>query len=217
MEARWILKGLVESVLVVASILLALAVDEWAQDQEYQELANQTLVIFQRELVQNRARLVDVSPYHGGIRDLLAQMAAIEEENLDVRPFFEGLDPPVLLSTAWETALATGALTHMDFEIVSALSLTYSIQEGFQERVGDRRPSFAPPEILSASQRRQQVTEARDYVVVLTRGESELTAVYDEALNLIAQALKDAGVDVGNGDGPVTGTSERAREAEGHR
>jgi hypothetical protein len=214
-DPKWILKGLVESVFVVASILLALAVDEWAQNKEYEELADQTLVIFQREIVQNRARLVDVSPYHGGIRDLLGQMSAIEEENLDVRPFFEGLDPPVLLNTAWETALATGALTHMDFEIVSALSLTYSIQEGFQERVGDRRPSFAPPEILSAPQRRQQVSEAHAYVMDLTRGETELIAVYDEALTLIAQALGRAGAE---GDDPhLTGTAGRARESEGHR
>jgi hypothetical protein len=74
MDAKWILKGLVESVFVVASILLALAVDEWAQNREYAELADQSLVIFEREIRQNRARIENASPYHQGIRDLLGQM-----------------------------------------------------------------------------------------------------------------------------------------------
>jgi hypothetical protein len=189
MDAKWILKGLVESLFVVASILLALAVDEWAQNREYEDLALQTLEIFDQEIRQNRARIADLGPYHGGIRDLLAQMMAFDEERLDVRPIVEGLEAPVLLNTAWETALATGALTHMDFRMVSALSLTYSLQEGFESRAGLQRPRFAAPENLDARQRRQQVADAYDYVLDLTQGESDLLAVFDEALDVIGAAL----------------------------
>jgi hypothetical protein len=188
MDPKWILKGLVESSFVVASILMALAVDEWAQNKEYEDLASQSLEIFEREILQNRARLADVGPYHGGIRDLLGQMAAMDEEGLDVRPIVEGLESPVLLSTAWETALATGALTHMEFQTVSALSLTYSIQEEF-EQGGPSLPRFSSPETISAAQNRQQLSEAFRYVMDLTQGESELVAVYDEVLEVIDEAL----------------------------
>ena len=74
MGSNWILEGIVESVFVVASILLALAVDEWAQDQENAELADQSLAIFEREISQNRARLDDQIPHHTGIRDFLSGM-----------------------------------------------------------------------------------------------------------------------------------------------
>jgi len=129
MEFKWIVKGLVESIFVVGSILMALAVDQWSQDRDFAELADQSLGIFEREILQNQARVEDVAPYHQGIRDILAQMRQLPDRGMDLRNIMEGLTPPVLLNTAWETSLATGALTHMDFEVVSALSLTYSIQD----------------------------------------------------------------------------------------
>jgi hypothetical protein len=104
----------------------------------------------------------------------------------------EGLQTPVLLNAAWETALATGALNHMDFEVVSALSLTYSIQDGFQTRSRLERPRFVGPEGLSDSGMIEQLDEAYEYVNGLTRDESELVAIFDQALTMIHEH-RDAG------------------------
>ena len=186
MRSNWILKGVVESLFVVASILLALAVDEWAQDQENAELADQSLAIFEREIGQNRARLDDQIPYHTGIRDFLSGMQVETSSPSDLPSIMEGLDPPVLLRTAWETALATGALTYMDFEVVSALSLTYSIQEGFESRARLDRPTFSTFQALTPGQARARIEEAYDYAAGLVRDEAELVSVYDQALELIA-------------------------------
>lgn len=186
MDTRWILKGIVESAFVVGSILLALAVDEWAQDQEYAELADQSLGIFEREILQNRARIDDAVPYHTGIRDFLGGMRVETSAPTDVVSIMEGLTPPVLLNTAWETALATGALTHMEFEVVSALSLTYSIQETFEDRARVDRPRLSPSDATTPDASRARVEEAYDYVAALVRDEAELITVYDQALELIA-------------------------------
>ena len=185
MEFKWIIKGLVESIFVVASILMALAVDEWSQDRDYAELADQSLVIFQREIVQNHARLEDAAPYHQGIRDLLSQMRSMPGNSMDVRSIMEGLEAPILLNTAWETALATGALTHMEFEVVSALSLTYSIQEAFESRGRLDKPRFVGPEGLTPTQVQGQLEEAHEYVAALTRDEVELLTVFNQALEMI--------------------------------
>ena len=67
---------MVESLLVVGSILLALALDEWNEGQDYQDLATLSLVNFEREIQQNRLRLEDVTPFHVGLRDVLANMDA---------------------------------------------------------------------------------------------------------------------------------------------
>lgn len=185
MDTRWILKGIVESIFVVGSILLALAVDEWSQNQEYAELADQSLSIFEREIRQNRARIDDGVPYHTGIRDFLGGMRVETSAPADLTSIMEGLKPPVLLNTAWETALATGALTHMEFEVVSALSLTYSIQESFEDRARADRPRISGAEGLSSVEARARVEEAYDYVAGLVEDEAELLTVYDQALELI--------------------------------
>ena len=184
-KTEWIVRGLVESVFVVASILLALAVDEWAENRDFAQLADQSLGIFEQEIAQNRNRIEDGLPYHGGIRDLLGQMRLTPPPVVDLRSIMEGFEPPVLLSTAWETALATGALTHMDFEVVRALSLTYSIQEGFTSRSRSDRPRFGSMEGLSEAGVAEQVEDAYDYVAAITRDEAELLTVFNQALELI--------------------------------
>lgn len=184
-KAEWLLRALVESVFVVGSILLALAVDEWAENRDFAELADQSLGIFEQEILQNRNRIEDGLPYHQGIRDVLGQMRLTQPPVVDLRSIMEGLEPPVLLSTAWETALATGALTHMDFEVVRALSLTYSIQEGFTASTRSERPRFGAMEGLTAAEIAEQVLDAYDYVAALTRNEAELLTVFNQALELI--------------------------------
>jgi len=184
-KSEWLVKGLVESVFVVGSILMALAVDEWAENRGYAELADQTLGIFEREITQNRARLDDAAPYHRGIRDLLQQMLSSPDMGVDVRDVVEGLETPPLLRTAWETALATGALTHMEFEVVSALSLTYSIQDAFMQRSRIERPRIGPGEGMGPAQLADQTREAYDYVASLAADEAELLTVFQQALEVI--------------------------------
>lgn len=184
-KAEWLVRGLVESFFVVGSILLALAVDEWAENRNFDELADQSLGIFEQEILQNRNRIDDGLPYHQGIRDLLAQMLLTQPPTVDIRSIMEGLEAPVLLSTAWETALATGALTHMDFEVVRALSLTYSIQEGFTTGSRSDRPRFGSMEGLTGPEVAEQIQDAHDYVASLTGDEAELLTVFGQALELI--------------------------------
>ncbi len=111
----WISRVLVESLLVVGSILLALALDEWNEDREFEDLANRSLVNFEREIQQNRLRVEDVSLFHAGLRDVLANMDAsgTAVPTTTIRNIMEGFQPAILVSTAWETAVATGALGYM--------------------------------------------------------------------------------------------------------
>jgi hypothetical protein len=186
-KTEWFVRGFVESVFVVGSILLALGVDAWSENREFAELADQSLGIFEQEIIQNRDRVADGLPYHQGIRDLLGQMLATPPPVIDLRRIMEGLEPPVLLSTAWETALATGALTHMDFEVVSALSLTYSFQEDFETRSRSDRPRIGGGEDQSTQQVGEQVRTAYEYVAALTRDETELLTIFQQALAVVAQ------------------------------
>ena len=178
----------VESLLLVGSILIALAVDEWSEDREFQDLANRSLSNFAREINQNRVRLEDVTLFHVGLRDVLANMnadsAAIPATT--IRNIMDGFQPAILVNTAWETAVATGALGYMDYDVVAGLSLTYSLQERLvamnQSGLND---------LLVAGFRNVDtdllVYSANRYMRELTEAEQRLEGVYDLVLGLIAE------------------------------
>jgi hypothetical protein len=132
--SEWLPRALVESVLIVVSILLALGLDEWQEDQEIEELIDRSITNFVNEISQNRSRIDDVSAYHRGVQQILKQRSANGGlESMEFRNIMEPLQPVVLTSSAWQTAVATGALGRMDFELVSALSLTYNTQQRFDD------------------------------------------------------------------------------------
>ncbi len=199
---------LVESVLVVGSILLALALDEWNEDREFEDLASRSLVNFEREIQQNRLRVEDVTLFHAGLRDVLANMDASggAVPTTTIRNIMEGFQPALLVSTAWETAVATGALGYMDYDVVAGLSLTYNMQErlvtlnqsGLNDLlVGGFRSGEADLLVYAANRYMRELTEA----------EQRLQGVYDLVLGLIAETLGErpdttAGADSTGGADP---------------
>lgn len=200
---EWIIRATVESVLIVTSILLALAVDEWRENEGHEELANQALLSFAREIRQNQARIEDAAPYHRGLRQVIARLAYDERGGsaADLQSVVEGLEPTVLLNTAWETAVATGALNYMGYETVSALSLTYSLQERFEDFSRTRLPRLNPLGTSSESELRVAIRQALNYVQELSQREQELIGIYQQALHLIAERAPAAATAFSEEDG----------------
>ena len=194
MQSRiWLSRTLFESFLIVISILLALTVAAVQEDREVEELVIRSLASFKYEISQNRSRIDDIYPFHLGLHSVLTELEAKEGSSSaeEFRNILDSFQSAVLLTSAWETALATGALTHMDYEIVSALSLTYSIQNRFQEMhntgLGD---------LLSAENFLKENLAATTFVAIrymgdVTRAESELQVVYQQALELIEPDSED--------------------------
>jgi len=191
-SGAWFMRLVIESFAVVFSILLALSLDQWAQDQEHKELAAKSLTSFERELDQNRARLEDVAPFHRGLRDVLAKMDSAGEirSMAEMRAVvgFEPLRPPFLTDVAWQTAVATGALTYMDFETVSALSLTYSLQQRFRDQVSSTLPELIRTGPALEASIRDIVRYTVDYLTEVTMGEEDLKTIYEQALGVIRAA-----------------------------
>lgn len=189
----WMARILIESVLVVVSILAALWFDEWQKTSDRQELAHQALSAFQREIQQNKARLQESGPYRQGLRDILIRMN--EEGGIRTAEQFyamvgvEPLRPPFVTSTVWETSLTTGALPNIDFDVVNALSLTYSLQERLSEFSRSSMPTLArggsvPPEQMSSA-----IREVVIYLTDLGNSEDYILAHYEVVLRILADAL----------------------------
>lgn len=184
--SEWLPRALVESVLIVVSILLALALDEWQEDQEIQELIDRSIANFVNELTQNRSRIEDVSAYHQGVRQILQQRRA--GNGLDSREFrniMEALQPIVLTSSAWQTAVATGALGRMDFELVSALTLTYNTQLRFDDNYRSELRTLLTPNSLQQQNLELTTYNATRFVADVTAEEAELSVYYQQTLNIL--------------------------------
>ena len=129
----WLPQVIFESALIVVSILVALGLDEWREDRTNAAVIRHALSSFALEIQQNKARVEDAAPFDQGLRNVLSSHYA-NSDIASVDEFvsmMESYSPAVLQSTAWETALATGSLAKMQYELVSALSLTYSLQNRY--------------------------------------------------------------------------------------
>ena len=191
-SGEWLPRILIESALIVLSILLALAVGEYERNREDQELATQALAAFQREIRQNRARLEDVGPYRRGLRDVIGRMSASgalsSSDEFQATIGLEALRPAFLTSTVWETALTTGALPHVDFDVVNALSLTYSLQARLEEFSRTGMPTLARGGFVTGDDMTGAIREVTVYLGELSRSEGELLGAYEEVLRILDEA-----------------------------
>ena len=177
---------LIQSALVVVSILFALWVDEWSEDQDFQELAERSLVSFEREIEQNKRRLEAMTPFHIGLRDVVGTMTADGGTTSlsTFRNIIDGFEPAILVNTAWETGVATGAVSHMEYDIVAGLSLTY----GIQDRLNALNSSGLSDLLrggLGSSEMEMLLYAASRYLRELAEEEQQLQLVYGQILELL--------------------------------
>lgn len=181
-----------QSVLIVFSILLALAVDEWAEGRDRARRAEEALASFAREIRANRQRVVEVLPYHRALRrevarvDSLGTVRSYADWRVAV-PSFAGFHPPAPTSTAWATAVATGALPEIDYGLVAELSSVYNRQEKLDAYSYSSLPlfDFSDP-AMNATVRRAYV-----YLASVVPMEEALLAEYDRVLPLLARRRTD--------------------------
>lgn len=189
----WLPRVIFESALITVSILLALALDEWREDRQDLQTVEQALSNFLSEIEQNKARVDDAAPFNLGLRNVLDQR--YREGNIgsidEFISILESYTPVVLQSTAWETALATGSVTKMDYSLVSALSLTYGLQSRYQESSRQTISDLTSPQNLSTDRLELAIYNSVRYLDAVTLMESELSVVYDEAEAVIRSAWED--------------------------
>ncbi len=193
--AVWLPQVLIESALIVISILVALGLDEWRQKREDAETAQQALSNFISEVQQNQARVDDAAPFNKGLLKVLKRR--YEGSGIDTVEEFvimvESYTPLVLHSTAWETALATGSLAKMEYSLVSALSLTYSLQNRYQLATRSGVANLTSPQNLSADKLDLAIYNAVRYLDNITNMEQELAVVYFEVTNVLNSAMTTLG------------------------
>lgn len=195
----WLPRVLFESALIVASILAALAFDEWREDRQDDEIMQFALLNFSAEIRQNKMRMDDTAPFNSGLRQVVAR----HYRDDDVRSVDEFVNmvasysPARLQSTAWDTALATGSLAKMEYELVAALSMTYSLQNRYVFVTGTGLRELTSPQNLSDRNFRLAIYNSLRYLDDVIGMEAELGGTYIEATSVIDAALVRMGLDSG--------------------
>ena len=189
--AIWLPQVVIESILIVLSILVALGLDSWRQNREDEEFVRTALSNFAVELRQNKARVEDAAPFNIGLRTVLNDHYAVEDIT-SVDEFVNMVEiysPAALQSTAWDTALATGSLAKMEYNLVTALSLTYNLQERYDQTTRSGMSDLTSPQYLSEDNLKLAVYNSIRFLDGVTHMEAELDTTYEQATLVIEAAI----------------------------
>lgn len=191
----WLPRVLFESFLITMSILVALALDEWREDRQDDEMVQQALSNFVSEIQQNQARIDDAVPFNRGLLNVLRNRFEAKDIGSidDYVNMVESYAPADLRTTAWETALATGSLAKMDYGLVSNLYFTYSKQNRYQEATRSGMADLTSLQNLSNDRLDLATYNSIRYLGDITSMETELTSIYNEALAIISREMNSAG------------------------
>lgn len=128
----WLPRMLVESLLIVFSVLVALAVDEWRDERQRRDRAERAMRSIAAELRQNRSNVARALANHRAMADSVSAYAA-RRQPPPQHVYLNGLfNPGLVHSAAWEAALETGATADMPYERVIDLSSTYDRQARYR-------------------------------------------------------------------------------------
>lgn len=196
----WIISKIPElvlqSVLIVFSIVLGLAVNKRIEERSERQTKVELLSRFEREIGQNLAFLQADLQNHTRLRaammkmDSAGQLRTAEEfyDLLGVADF----RPTPLVTTTWQTAVSTGTMALLD-STAYALSLTYTKQTEYERASESRMPDFLRTGTAAPGGPRAMVRAAQRYMDDQARGEQMLQAIYEEALARVAAARRAQG------------------------
>ncbi|HEX5353306.1 MAG TPA: hypothetical protein VFW60_04445 [Rhodanobacteraceae bacterium] len=153
---RWLRRGaidlgdvVVQVIAVVIGILLALLINNWVTERQQQNAVEIAVRAIHAELAANRAGLrKNAERLHGMTTRL--RSSATENQNLAPRPCYEwpqwgGTGAVNLVDAAYQTAIATQALSHMPFEQAQRIAQAYGYQHFYQQAFSLFRSQFLKP------------------------------------------------------------------------
>jgi hypothetical protein len=177
-----------ESVLIILSVLVGLALNDWRERRAERGRAAAAVANFRRELGENLVDLERRQPKHAAFAQRLREDAEQDRPSETAFSSFRrllppgGLDNAPLRDAAWETALSTGALRLLDYERAALLSETYLVQRAITHTVHRLSDRFMMPENFDPALRRPMLQTHSMLFVELSGQESYLVDIYQKTL-----------------------------------
>ncbi len=184
----WFLEITVQVILISLGVFIALLGDEWRERAQNRELAHDSLRRFRAEILENKNQVARVKDYHAEMRLKIREYLRAESGKRDaVGLRLQGIQVVWFEHTAWDLALATGALGHIDSELAFNLARVYNAQKSYSQLTdGIIQTMYVRPlgEDLVAFLRSLDV-----YYGDIVDTEPRLIEMYDAAIPMIDRAL----------------------------
>jgi hypothetical protein len=182
----------IESLLIVLSVFLGFAANQWHDRRSEQDLATQALESFRTEVRQNLAVVEAVQPRHLAMANRLEASAGRPTPGEAAFDAFraempaEGVSVPSLSSAAWEAATSTGALRFIGYERAARLSKTYAVQRSSIASIGQRvEDRLSDPRNFDPANRQHMLRAQGLLFNELSGVETYLIAEYRETLRTL--------------------------------
>lgn len=194
--ARFPLRPVLESALIVLSVFLAFGLNEWRVQRADRALARSVLLSFKQEIESNLAVLERFQPQHQRLAEALAQIPPDDlagQTAIEVVAASRVDDGTVIMpqaEAAWHTAATTGALRLLDYETAALLSGIYAMQRDFTGRTAERFMALIfDPQMFDPAATVQSLHVAMALLGELSAQESSLIGEYRAALRHLDSLL----------------------------
>jgi type II secretory pathway pseudopilin PulG len=190
MKREWLSQLIIQPIMIVISILAALAVNNWQESRATAKRVAGARAAFANEIASNKQLLLSARylPHH---QRLQAEYDKAFKENLsDAGTFFEsGVHPTPLRDSAWRMLSGTATLMQLPPEFVLALTDIYQLQDSIQRRSeGFLTALGAPRSDHDSPAYTKDLTRSISFFLNdLVPAEETLLKLYDHALDKFAK------------------------------
>jgi hypothetical protein len=183
-RSSWLPKVFLEVVLISVGVFLALMGDQWRENAHDRQLAMDSLHRFRTEITANRKSVAAVKDYHVTLhKSLRAYLAADPKIRSRDNVRINGLQPAFFEQTAWDLALATQSLSHLDSDLAFGLSRAYGLQRVYGQF------TLSIMQAIYLRPMEENFDGLAAYYGDLVLWEPQLLQMYDELLPRIDRAL----------------------------
>ncbi|GEM_PF-4811134 len=180
---------LFETVSIVIGILLALGVNNWREERKNEEIIQLSLQNIRIEIMENKANLQKVIPYHRTCKFTIEEKAAGQKgAGNDFLSIWRGLNPPMLYKSAFESARNIGALSLMDYQLSNTISQLYYKQQFFYEMIHMYAQVFISNASIAPHKQKNQYDALLPAFADITAMETELSKGYSEIIELLQRS-----------------------------
>ena len=184
-DRTWLTQLIIQPIMIVVSILAALAVNNWQQARDLSKRVADARVAFANEITVNKAMLLaeDYIPHHQKLREAYAK--AKSEGAPDPQILFDrGLHPAPLRDSIWRMLSGTDTLMHLPPEVVVSLTDIY----GLQKSIENSNAAFINSLIAPRSDR-ETPAYTKDVTVSVSMFLEDLVPAEDRLLRFYDKAL----------------------------
>ena len=187
---HWLLEG----IFIVVSVVLGFSLTEFGEYRNERQLAARMVASIRTEVEYNHAALNRFLPIHQAWQKALERQDPSRATGSAIDVLFATrpqLPPevrtnvPLLRRAAWDTALSTGTLRLIDYDLAAGLSEIYGMQD-YASAMFPRL--FSDPSFFDPTQRSATIKLAQTTMDELIFAEETLLELYDKHLPLIRAA-----------------------------